>query len=138
MFGITEGLEQYRLRAYNPQHKIMTETYSGREDHLLPDLAIHSFKTLILEQKDPSSVFEEYDPTVMTVKINIWREGIEALGEDILKPKHLKVPKSLPFTDFCQVLTKTFSISCPQVMKRNPMLNQQSLEKITGESQTLS
>ena len=73
LFEITESLEQYRLRAYNPQHKIMTETYTGREDHLLPDLAIHSFKTLILEQKETSAVFEEYDPTVMTVKINIWR-----------------------------------------------------------------
>lgn len=41
-------------------------------------------KTLILEMKDKE--FDEYDPTTMVVKVNIWREGIQALSEDILKP----------------------------------------------------
>jgi hypothetical protein len=83
----------------------MMETYTGMENLSLENLKIYPMKTLILEQKSPGTQFVEYDPTSMIVKINIWREGITSLSEDILNPTLISVAKGLPMTDFLSVIT---------------------------------
>lgn len=40
-------------------------------------------KTLALECSD---TFEEYDPESIVIKINIWRQELESLVEEVLKP----------------------------------------------------
>lgn len=66
----------YRLRAYNHHNRIMMETYTGLEQETLETLRIYPMKTLIIEQRLPGAVFEEYDPTSMVLKINLWRPDI--------------------------------------------------------------
>jgi hypothetical protein len=43
--------ENYRLRAYNVQYKIMLDTYTGKEDESIEVLKIYPMKTLALEEK---------------------------------------------------------------------------------------
>lgn len=62
------------------------ETYSGLESASLEELRIYPMKTLLLEMKEAAGQFEEYDPTKMVIKINVWREGIQALTEECLRP----------------------------------------------------
>ena len=45
--------ENFRLRAYNVQSKIMLDTYDGRENETLEVLRIYPMKTLALEEKIP-------------------------------------------------------------------------------------
>jgi hypothetical protein len=71
-FGITDD-GNYRIRAYNVQNKIMMETFTGLESETLEMLKIYPMKTLIIEEKSAGTVFSEYDPLCIVVKINIWR-----------------------------------------------------------------
>ena len=54
--------ENFRLRAYNVQYRIMLDTYKGREDDTLEVLKIYPMKTLALEEKGDMEEFEDYDP----------------------------------------------------------------------------
>ena len=54
--------ENFRLRAYNVQYRIMLDTYKGREDDTLEVLKIYPMKTLALEEKGDQEEFEDYDP----------------------------------------------------------------------------
>ena len=83
--------ENFRLRAFNVQHKIMLDTYSGRENQTLQELKIYPLKTLAFEEKLPKETFEDYDPNTMQIKVNFWRSGLEALTDEVLKPIKLKV-----------------------------------------------
>lgn len=69
----------------------------------------------------------------MVLKINIWRAGIVALSEDILKPSTLLVQKDLSMVQFLQILKEKYNLPNPIVMKRNPMLNQKQLEVLSTE-----
>ena len=104
------------------------ETYSGLESASLEELRIYPMKTLLLEMKDAAEQFEEYDPTRMVVKINVWREGIQALTEECLRPVQVKVQRDMQMSDLSKLITEQFGIENPIVMKRNPMLNQKQLE----------
>lgn len=88
LFEITDPAVQatYRLRSYNVHNRIMGETYKGGELKSLEELRIYPYRTLILEQKQAGIEFEDYDPTLITIKINLFREGIESLSESELKP----------------------------------------------------
>ena len=102
--------ENFRLRAYNVQHSIMLDTYSGREKETLEVLKIYPMKTLALEEKVDSEEFDEYDAESMTVKVNVWRPGLVSLNEDTLRPSFLKVKKALTMEDFQRKITETNSI----------------------------
>ena len=69
----------------------MLDTYTGRENQTLSELKIYPMKTLALEEKLPSEVFEDYDPNAMLIKINFWRSGLEALTDEVLQPVEIKV-----------------------------------------------
>ena len=92
--------ENFRLRAYNVQHSIMLDTYSGRDNETLEVLKIYPMKTLALEEKTDMEEFDEYDSESMTVKVNMWRPGLVSLSEEALKPSFLKVKKALTMEDF--------------------------------------
>ena len=92
--------ENFRLRAYNVQHCIMLDTYSGRENETLEVLKIYPMKTLAFEEKTGEETFEEYDADSMTVKVNMWRPGLSSLNEEALKPSYLKMKKALTMEDF--------------------------------------
>ena len=118
--------ENFRLRAYNVQHSIMLDTYSGREKETLEVLKIYPMKTLALEEKVDSEEFDEYDAESMTVKVNVWRPGLVSLNEETLRPSFLKVKKALTMEDFQRKIAETHSIqdhSNVVVLKKNPMLN---------------
>ena len=57
--------ENFRLRMYNVQHKIMLDTFTGREDETLRSLKIYPMRTLAFEEKGPEEMFEDYDPDSM-------------------------------------------------------------------------
>lgn len=46
-----EESQNFRIRAYNVQNKIMMETYTGKENETLEVLKIYPMKTLVLEEK---------------------------------------------------------------------------------------
>ena len=48
-------------------------------------------KTLALECSD---TFEEYDPESIVIKINIWRQDLESLVEEVLKPRLITMKRS--------------------------------------------
>lgn len=104
-----KNIDNFRLRAYNVQYKIPLETYSNRAQETLEVLKIYPMKTLMLEEKDDSQVFEEYDPNKMIVKVNFWRAGLQSLAEDILEPVHVKVSKDAPMKDLIQILATNHS-----------------------------
>ena len=87
--------ENFRLRAFNVQYKIMLDTYTGRENETLQQLKIYPMKTLAFEEKLPDEVFEEYDANAMLIKVNFWRSGLEALNEEVLRPIEIKVRKDM-------------------------------------------
>ena len=113
----------------------MMETYTGLEQLSLEELRIYPMKTLILEGNQES--WTEYDPTMMLLKINLWREGIQALTEDILQPTPFCVKKDILLADLKTQLEKHFDILDCKVMKRNPMLNQKQLEVLPEEKSLL-
>jgi hypothetical protein len=54
--------QNFRLRAYNVQYRIMLDTYTGRDQESLEVLKIYPMKTLAFEEKLDCADFEEYDP----------------------------------------------------------------------------
>ena len=92
--------ENFRLRAFNVQYKIMLDTYTGRENESLQQLRIYPMRTLALEEKLADEEFEEYDPNTIQIKINFWRPGLEALTEEVLKPVSIKVQKEMSMREF--------------------------------------
>ena len=65
--------DNFRLRAFNIAHRILTDTYTGGESETLEALKIYPMRTLALEEKGDEDMFEEYDPNQMEIKINVWR-----------------------------------------------------------------
>lgn len=77
----------------------MLDTYDSRENETLEVLRIYPMKTLALEEKMPGEQFEIYDPTQMIIKINLWREGLLSLSEEILKPTKIRVKQDMTIED---------------------------------------
>ena len=129
----TKDRANFRLRAYNVQYRIMLDTYTGRDNDSLEVLKIYPMKTLALEEKLPHETFEDYDPSQMVVKVNLWRSDIQSLSEDVLKPRQLKVHKDTVMKDFVALLSKETGIAVQNVivMKRNPMLNTKCMEVLS-------
>ena len=69
----------------------MLDTYEEKESDTLEVLKIYPLKTLALEEKTDSEEFEKYDPNLIVVKINLWREGLTSLIEEVLQPINFKV-----------------------------------------------
>lgn len=113
----------------------MLDTYANRENESLEVLKIYPMKTLALEEKLPSDSFEDYDPNQMVVKINLWRQGILSLSEDVLKPRQLKVMKDTLMKDFISIVAEQFNISAENIvlLKRNPMLNTKCMELLSDQ-----
>jgi ubiquitin carboxyl-terminal hydrolase 47 len=49
-------------------------------------LKFNEYKAVVLETKASHEVFEDYDPKLIMLKINIWRPDIEFLDEFHMKP----------------------------------------------------
>jgi hypothetical protein len=102
----------------------MMETFTGRESETLEVLKIYPMKTLVLEEKAQGTLFTEYDPLSIVVKINVWRSGLQSLVEDILMPVRITIKKDIAMTEFTNFICQTLNLQQPiLVMKRNPMLN---------------
>lgn len=111
----------------------MLDTYTGRDNDSLEVLKIYPMKTLAFEEKLPHETFDDYDPSQMVVKVNLWRADIQSLSEDVLKPRQLKVHKDTVMKDFVALLSKETGIAEQNVvvMKRNPMLNTKCMEVLS-------
>lgn len=64
----------------------MQDTFTGKEERSLQELCFSENKTVMVETKASHEQFEEYDAHLLMIKLNMWREGIESLDENILKP----------------------------------------------------
>jgi hypothetical protein len=84
----------------------MLDTYTGRESETLEVLKIYPMKTLAFEEKVPNQNFEEYDPNSMVIKVNVWRDGIQSLSEEVLKPTQIKVEKETMMNDFIKMMSE--------------------------------
>ena len=104
------GVKNCRLRAYNIVNKVMQETYTGKEDHTFDSLSIFPLKTLALETKQSDGSFEEYDPNLITLKVNIWRRDIQVLDEQNMDPTVLKISKENSMEDLMTKLSTEFGI----------------------------
>jgi hypothetical protein len=135
----------FRLRYFNTQYKIMLDSYTGRENESLQQLKIYPMRTLALEEKLENEVFEDYDPNSIQIKINFWREGLEALTEEVLQPISIKVKKDLPMSEFMLRLAQENNSHFGQevsgndlvVLKRNPLLNTSHLELLSDQREKL-
>lgn len=78
------GEQNCRLRSYNIVNGLMQDTYSGQELRTFDDLKIYPLKTLALETKLEHESFEDYDPNLINLKINVWGKGITTLNEEAL------------------------------------------------------
>ena len=97
--------ENFRLRSYNIAHKIMTDTYTGGEQETLEALKIYPMRTYALEEKGDEEMFEEYDPSMMEIKVNIWRPHLTDILEETLLPSRMKVKKDMLMSDFIQKIS---------------------------------
>jgi hypothetical protein len=102
-------------------------------------------KTLAFEEKAPGEIFEEYDHNSMMIKVNFWRNGLEALNEEALKPIEIKVRKDMPMGELQARLVEenkkaTHQVWLPcdvKVLKRNPLLNTSHLEVLSEQPDKL-
>ena len=87
----------------------------------------------MLEEKQPGDAFEEYDPTQMFIKVNLWRPGLVTLAESELKPKQIRVAKDMPLAELLALLGQRFHIEVEhfEVMKRSPVMSISTVEKLT-------
>ena len=138
--------ENFRLRAFSTQYKIMLDTFTGRESESLRELKIYPMKTLVLEEKLPAEAFEEYDPNSMLIKVNFWRPNLEALNEKELRPIELKVKNDMSMRDFVTLLaaenkkinlTEEWNPEDVRVLKRNALLNTSHLELLSDKADKL-
>eukprot|EP00026_Physarum_polycephalum_P000727 Phypoly_transcript_00728.p1 GENE.Phypoly_transcript_00728~~Phypoly_transcript_00728.p1 ORF type:complete len:1258 (+),score=338.52 Phypoly_transcript_00728:104-3877(+) len=75
-FGLTDKYSagNYRLRSYNHSNELPGETYTGKEHKTLDELNFfishyYSSKTLLLETKEPSEEFEDYNFSMMLFRV---------------------------------------------------------------------
>ena len=83
----------------------MTDTYTGGEQETLEALKIYPMRTYALEEKGDEEMFEEYDPSMMEIKINIWRPHLTDILEETLLPSRMKVKKDMLMSDFIQKIS---------------------------------
>ncbi len=137
--------ENCRLRSYNVPNQTMQETYTSKDKSTLEDLRIYPQKTLVLEIKKDGEVFEEFDPTQIQVKINVWRPGIIVLEEAALKPQKLSVKKTANVDALISAVSSLAGIPKDRLLyvphdnttgrigKRLPMGSAQCVEIISGK-----
>ena len=131
-FEITEEKRGLcRLRKYNVPNDLFQDAYTGRENKSMEALVINPYNSLAFEwRKSEQDAFEEWNPNNMIVKINLWREDIEYLSEDVLLPVRYKVTKDTKVKDFEASLSAQFKI--PQealvILKRNALFHMASVE----------
>ena len=109
-FEIATKMQNCRIRSYNVPSQTMQETYTGHEKSPLEDLRIYPQKSLALEVKKDEEIFEEFDPTNMQIKINVWRPKILVLDEAALKPLKLVVKKTAKISSFIETISGATSI----------------------------
>lgn len=90
-------------------------------------------RTLALEEKGDEDMFEEYNPNQMEIKINVWRPNLSDVLEETIQPSRVRVAKDQMMTDFIKMLSDQFGISQAnlKVMKRNPMLQQETVDVLS-------
>lgn len=80
--GITEDLNNWRLRGYKKYEKLSGETYTGKESIPLIELDVRDTLDLIVEYKKEKEEFEDYDPSKILVVVKIWNESRENANDD--------------------------------------------------------
>jgi hypothetical protein len=129
--------ENFRIRMFNLQSKIKLETFRGREAETLESLRIFPLKVMLLEEKGEQEEFEDYDPNSMEVKVNLWRDGLVGLTEELLEPVTLKAKKDMTMTDLQVLICTKFNLQTKPddllIMKRNPMLNIGNLDILSTQ-----
>lgn len=115
-FEITGKKENYRLRSFNVPNQTMQETYTGKENACLEELRIYPQKALALESKKDDQLFEEYDPSNMQIKINLWQPNIIALDEISLKPSIININKTAKIGDLLEIICKKTGIKKENIM----------------------
>lgn len=66
---ITEKRENCRIRGYIPHTDTKQETFTGKETYSLLELNFKSFKTACLEIKKDDENFEEFDTSIMFIRV---------------------------------------------------------------------
>ena len=115
-FELPADFANIRLRSYNVPSQTMQETYTGKEGTTLEELRIYPQKSLALEVKKSSEKFEEFDPTNIQIKVNVWRPGIAVLDEAGLKPFKLTFKKTGKMEMLVTKLAEMTSIPKERVM----------------------
>lgn len=68
-FNISEKKENCRIRGYTPHTDTKQETFTGKEGYSLLELNFKSFKTACLEIKKDNEAFEEFDNSLMFIRV---------------------------------------------------------------------
>ena len=128
---------KFRIRSYNPQFKILMDTYEGKGDKTMDDLKIYPMKTLAFEEKPtPEAVFLPYDPNKMEIKINLWSPDIYAKYvslHDYVETAAVKmrVDRDMPFAEFKLLLEAKFGFKNVVIMRRTPMSQDKDVDVLT-------
>ena len=124
--GVDIDKTQFRIRSYNPQYKILMDTYEGREDKTLDELKIYPYKMLALEKKPTlESVFVPYDPNKMEIKINVWVPTIlqtHVSMQDYVEgaTNKVRVARDMPLLQFKSLIETMFGYKDAVIMRRTP------------------
>ena len=127
------GVENCRLRAYNIVNKVMQETYTGKEQESFLALHIFPLKTLALETKKPEEQFEENDPNMITLKVNIWRRNITILDEENLGPTRIKISKEETMENLMAKISEEYKIPVDKlsIFKRRAIATGKNVEELS-------
>lgn len=111
----------------------MQETYTDKENESFEKLAIFPLKTLALETKKPDETFEEYDPNLITLKVNVWKRNLTILDEDHLQPTRIKISKEDTMEDLMNRIARQFGIPYEhlRVFKRRAFGQGKNVEELS-------
>ncbi|CAD8079535.1 unnamed protein product [Paramecium primaurelia] len=108
--NVQEDEENTRIRFYNHIDKIPQDTFTNKENETLQGLYFNDFKSVLLETKAPHEQFTEYDPHLMLIKLCIWRNDIESLDEQELKPIKFFIRDDKTVEQFMDAITQRLGV----------------------------
>ena len=94
----------------------MLETFTGREHKTLQELHFNEYKNLVVETKAEGAEWSEYDPHLMSLKLNPWRPDIEFLDEVHLKPIRVQIKDDRRLPELLELIARTCNMNVEKLL----------------------
>ena len=114
---LEEDDSNWRLRVYNSFEDTMLQPIEGDSKTLL-EHNLRETVTLTVEVKLSAEVFEEYDPRLIILNVNVWRPGLFYLTEEHLKPLKIKIRDDETYDTLHHIIKERTGLENPVVIRR--------------------